>query len=58
MDHEIFILVQGLATEEVVEKIPCGPSNKEVYALVDWGLSIGHMWTHHSETQVRLILVE
>jgi hypothetical protein len=31
-------LAQGLATKEVVEKIPCGPSNKEVYAPVDWGI--------------------
>jgi hypothetical protein len=37
-DHEPFLLAQGLATEEVVEKIPCGPANKEVYAPVDWGI--------------------
>jgi hypothetical protein len=37
-DHESFLLAQGLATEEVVEKIPCGPANKEVYAPVDWGI--------------------
>jgi hypothetical protein len=37
-DHEPFLLAQGLATKEVVEKIPCGPTNKEVYAPVDWGI--------------------
>jgi hypothetical protein len=36
-DHELFLLAQHLATEEVVEKIPCGPANKEVYTSVDWG---------------------
>jgi hypothetical protein len=36
-DHELFLLSQGLATEIVVEQIPCGPTNKEVYAPVDWG---------------------
>jgi hypothetical protein len=37
-DHEPFLLAQGLATEIVVKKIPCGPANKEVYAPVDWGI--------------------
>jgi hypothetical protein len=36
-DHESFLVAQGLATKEVVEKIPCGPTNKEV-APVDWGI--------------------
>jgi hypothetical protein len=35
-DHEPFLWAQGLATKEVVDKIPFGSSNKEVYALVDW----------------------
>jgi hypothetical protein len=34
-DHETFLLAQILATKEAVEKIPCGQTNKEVYALVD-----------------------
>jgi hypothetical protein len=34
-DHEPFILAQDLATNMVVEQIPCGPVNKEAYALVD-----------------------
>ena len=34
-DHETFLLAQILATKEVVEKIPCGQTNMEVYALVD-----------------------
>jgi hypothetical protein len=37
-DHESFLLDQRLATKEVVEQIPCGPANKEVYAPVDWGI--------------------
>jgi hypothetical protein len=37
-DHELFLLAQKLATKEVFEKIPYGPSNKEVYALVVWGI--------------------
>ena len=37
-DHESFILAQDLATKEVVEKIPCGPTNKEVYAPIVWGI--------------------
>jgi hypothetical protein len=28
---------QVLATDEIVEHIPCGPANKEVYASTDWG---------------------
>jgi hypothetical protein len=40
-DHELFRLesplkAQGLATEEIVVHIPCGPSHKEVYASMDW----------------------
>jgi hypothetical protein len=40
-DHEPFLLesplkAQGLATEEIVEHIPCGPTHKEVYASMDW----------------------
>jgi hypothetical protein len=40
-DHEPFLLesplkAQGLATEEIVEHIPCGPARKEVYASMDW----------------------
>jgi hypothetical protein len=40
-DHESFLLerplkYQGLATEEITENIPCGPTNKEVYASMDW----------------------
>jgi hypothetical protein len=31
-DHELFLLAQDLATKEVVEKIPCGPTDKEVLA--------------------------
>jgi hypothetical protein len=27
---------QGLAIEEIVEHIPCGPTHKEVYASMDW----------------------
>jgi hypothetical protein len=39
-DHEPFSLeiprkTQGLATEDIVEHIPCGPSRKEVYASMD-----------------------
>jgi hypothetical protein len=34
-DHEPFIFFQGLSTQIVVKKIPCGPSNKEVYAPFD-----------------------
>jgi hypothetical protein len=37
MDHESFLLAQGLATEMVVKQIPCEPANKEVYAPVDRG---------------------
>jgi hypothetical protein len=37
-DHEPFFLAQGLAIEEVVEKISCGQASKEVYAPVDWGI--------------------
>jgi hypothetical protein len=36
-EHEPFLWAQGLATKIVVEKIPCGPANKDVYAPVDWG---------------------
>jgi hypothetical protein len=40
-EHEPFLLeiplkAQGLAMEEIVENIPCGPSLKEVYASMDW----------------------
>jgi hypothetical protein len=40
-DHEPLMLesplkAQGLATEEIVEHIPCGPGRKEVYASMDW----------------------
>jgi hypothetical protein len=40
-DHELFLLesplkAQGLAMEEIVEHIPCGPTRKEVYASMDW----------------------
>jgi hypothetical protein len=40
-DHELLLLeiplkAQGLATEEVVEHIPCGLAHKEVYASIDW----------------------
>jgi hypothetical protein len=38
MDHDPLILAQGLDKEEVVEKIPYGPTNKEVYAPVDLGI--------------------
>jgi hypothetical protein len=39
--HELFLLesplkAQGLATVEIVERIPCGPARKEVYASMDW----------------------
>jgi len=37
-DHEPFLLAKGLATKMVVHLIPCGPVNKEVYALVNWGI--------------------
>jgi hypothetical protein len=37
-DHEPFIWAQSLDTYIVVEKIPCVPSNKEVYAPIDWGI--------------------
>jgi hypothetical protein len=36
-DHESFLLAKGLAIEKLVEKIPRGPAEKEVYAPVDWG---------------------
>jgi hypothetical protein len=39
MDHEAFHLAQGLAIEEVVEKIHFGPANKEVYAPIDWEIT-------------------
>jgi hypothetical protein len=40
-DHEPLLLeiplkAQGLATEEIFERISCGPSHKEVYASMDW----------------------
>ena len=35
-DHELPLLVSGLTMEEVVEHIPCGPANKEVYPYRDW----------------------
>jgi hypothetical protein len=40
-NHESFLLDnplkdQGLAMEEVVEHIPCGPTRKEIYAYMDW----------------------
>jgi hypothetical protein len=40
-DHEPFILespqkAQGLAMEDIVEHIPCGPARKELYASMDW----------------------
>jgi hypothetical protein len=40
-DHEPFLLesplkAKGLATKEIVEHIPCGPTHKEVYASMDW----------------------
>jgi hypothetical protein len=34
-DQELFILAQGLATKMIVEKIPCEPTIKELYAPVD-----------------------
>jgi hypothetical protein len=34
-DHEPFLLAQRLATEEEVEQILCGPTNKEVSAPID-----------------------
>ena len=39
-DHEPFLLeiplkAQGLAEEEIIEHILCGPSNKQVYASMD-----------------------
>jgi hypothetical protein len=37
-DHELFLLAQGLDTKMVVEKIPCGLTNKEVYAPTDLGI--------------------
>jgi hypothetical protein len=36
-EHESFLWAQGLATEIVFEKIPCGLDNKDVYAPVDLG---------------------
>jgi hypothetical protein len=41
MDHEPFILAQGLAIDKVVRHTPCGPTKKEVYAHLIGGLSIG-----------------
>lgn len=40
-DHESPLLerplkAQGLATEEIVEHISCGPCCKEIYASMDW----------------------
>jgi hypothetical protein len=35
--HEALLLAQCLATNEVVENVICRPTNKEVYAPVDWG---------------------
>jgi hypothetical protein len=40
-DHEPFLLesplkAQRLVTKEITEHIPCGPTNKEVYASMDW----------------------
>jgi hypothetical protein len=37
-DHDPFLLAQILATYMEVEKIPYGSANKEVYALVGWGI--------------------
>ena len=36
-EHESFLWAQGLDTKIVVEKIPYGPTNKDLYAPVDWG---------------------
>jgi hypothetical protein len=41
-DHESPLLespvkAQVIATDEIVEHIPCGPANREVYASADWG---------------------
>ena len=35
-DHELPLCDSGLTMEEVVEHIPCGPTNKEVYPYRDW----------------------
>jgi hypothetical protein len=40
-DHDLLLLesplkAQGLATEDIVERIYCGPGRKEVYASMDW----------------------
>jgi hypothetical protein len=52
-DHEPFLLeiplkVKGLAMNEIVEHIPCGPSHKEVYASMDWVdrymIDMGTLW--------------
>ena len=35
-DHELPLWVSGLTMEKVVEHIPYGPANKEVYPYRDW----------------------
>ena len=35
-DHELPLWDSGLTMEEVVEHIPYGPTNKEVYPYRDW----------------------
>jgi hypothetical protein len=37
-DHDLFLLAQHLATEEVVEKLSYGLASKEVYSPFDWGI--------------------
>jgi hypothetical protein len=58
-DHEHFPLettleAQGLAMEEMVEYIPCGPGCKETYIYSDWvdrymiyGHTMGYRFSHH-----------
>ena len=45
-DHEPPLWERGLA-EEVVEHVPCGPTNNKVYALKIGWTNIWRIWRHH-----------